>query len=661
MQTKTIVSTLILAASVLAACTAAPAAPGTGGAAQTAPPATAAPATEAPATAVPATEAPTAEPTKAPEPTAAAAVTGTTAMTATTAVTTTAATTTTTAAAPAMPAVKNTLTITLRKGLKWSDGSDVTSKDLVGNYNIIWAQGGSTWAYLADVVAKDAQTVDFLISNPSPRALRLILSSNNVLPYSVYGKFMDQAADFRKNNVKLDSDAVKKFVDALTAFKPDKPVVAGPMVVDPASVTEAQLEMVKNPSGYNADKVGFDKLTVYFGETQQVMPFILSNDQDYSSNAYTPANIKAINDNGAYQIIGGPTGTGPGIWFNESVKPLDNADVRRAFAYVIDRTENAQVALGIAAKPLKYMAGFTDLAVESWLSKDQIAKLNPYNKDLAKAEALLSGAGYKKGGDGVFADGAGKKLEFELAVPSDFSDWFGSAENAAQQLTKFGIKTTVRGYPSAERGQLRKEAKYQLLMDLSIRYNYPHPVASFDYYMGKAYNSPDVDGTSKGYNFPVQQKGMDGKEVSYRDLIAAASTGFDKAPQQDAIANLAYIVNDQLPVLALFERYATDPIDGKTRVTGWLPLDNKLYLNNQGDNYVMYQFINGGLKPSGDVKEFKSSYPFVQPPKGNFNKFSDDYMDLGSMMEPLQFPPLFFYMWTDGKYEPMLAEKYEIK
>ena len=323
----------------------------------------------------------------------------------------------------------------------------------------------------------------------------------------------------------------------------------------------------------------------------------------------------------------------------------------------------AKVALGIAGKALKYMAGFTDLAVESWLSKDEIAKRNPYAKDWKKAEGLLNSVGYKKDADGVFADSAGKKLEFEMAVPSDFSDWFGAAENAAEQLNKFGIKITVRGYNSSERGKIRKEASYQIIVDLSIRYNYPHPVASFDYVMGKAYNSPDVDGSSKGYNFPVLQKGPDGKEVNYRDLIAAAGSGFDKEPQKAAIASLAYIVNDQLPVLALFERYATDPIDTKTRVEGWLPLDNKLYLNNQGDNYIAYQFLNGTLKPTAAnaAKEFKSSYPYPQPPKGNNNAFSDDYYDLGSMMGLVENPPLFFYMWADGQYEPMLAEKYEIK
>ena len=67
----------------------------------------------------------------------------------------------------------NILTIKLRQGLKWSDGADVTAKDLVGTYNIYWLQANSVWSLLKDVVAVDDHTVDFQISNPSPRTSAL--------------------------------------------------------------------------------------------------------------------------------------------------------------------------------------------------------------------------------------------------------------------------------------------------------------------------------------------------------------------------------------------------------------------------------------------------------------------------------------------------------
>jgi peptide/nickel transport system substrate-binding protein len=65
--------------------------------------------------------------------------------------------------------------------------------------------------------------------------------------------------------------------------------------------------------------------------------------------------------------------------------------------------------------------------------------------DLAKAEEILTGIGFTRDSDGVWMDETGKRLEFELSAPAEFADWSAAAENLAQQLTDFGIKTSFRG------------------------------------------------------------------------------------------------------------------------------------------------------------------------------------------------------------------------
>src|SRR5919199_869289 len=55
------------------------------------------------------------------------------------------------------------LTLTLKQGIKWSDGTPFNSKDVVGTYNILWAEDDSTWAALSDVVARDDNTIDFMV------------------------------------------------------------------------------------------------------------------------------------------------------------------------------------------------------------------------------------------------------------------------------------------------------------------------------------------------------------------------------------------------------------------------------------------------------------------------------------------------------------------
>ncbi len=624
MRTYKLLTVLVLLAMLLGAC------------AQATPTAepTAVPATEEP-TAVPATEEPTAVPTEAA-----------------------------TEAAPLPEGVVNILTIKMREGQKWSDGTDLTAKDLVGTYNIYWLQQASVWSYLKDVVAVDDYTVEFWISSASPRALRLILRSNQPAPYSQYAKWMDDAGKLRADGKTADSDEGKALLDDLYAFKPENAVVYGPFVIDPATVTEAQLELVKNPTGYNADKIAFEKILLYWGETAASVPLVLANEIDYSTHGYTPSDVEAFQAIPNLKVLSGPTGTGPGLWFNNNVYPLNKKEVRQAFAYIIDREENATVAMGPAGRAVKYMAGFTDLQVEAWLDADVVAKLNPYNKDWTKAEELLTAAGCTKGSDGIWVDDKGNKMAFELWVPADFADWLGAAENAAQQLNAFGIAATVRGYPSAERPTTQKEGKYQILVDLSLYYNPPHPHTSFNYFLNTPRNNPEATDGLVGMNWPWKQTAPDGTEVYIPDLLKAASAGLDFTAQRPAVATLAQILNEELPVLALFERYSTDVVNEGTRVTGWRPFDDPIYKNNQADLYIGIQLLEGELKPSdtGDGT-FHTIYPYPQPPNFDFNYFTENSLPglAGNPSYNVQYPPLFYYMWADATYVPAVAEGYTLR
>lgn len=576
------------------------------------------------------------------------------------------------ALAPSTPVatrpVVSTLRIKLRPNIKWSDGSDLAAQDFVGGYDILWAQGDPIWESLSDVVAADATTLEFRLAiEPSPGDLRTFLRAVQTGSRSQYGALMDRARALRQSGAALDSEQVKQLVADLEAFAPEDAATYGPFKIDPASVTEAQMELVKHPQGFRADQVGFEKIVLFYGETTASVPLVLAGELDYSSHGYTPSDITAFEQLPNVEIIRGPTGTGPAIWFNQSIAPLDKKELRQAFAHIIDRAENAQVALGAAGKPVQYMAGFSDLLVPQWLSESTISGLNQYPPDPAKAEALLTGIGFTKGDDGGWLDDRGQPLAFELAVPSDFADWLGAAENAAQQLNAFGIRVTVRGYPSSERATMLSEARYQLLVDFGMLTTPPHPSSAFRFYMTDAFfnaNNPTAATGAKGLNWPWQQRAPDGSTIDVKDYIEQSAQGTDSASQQRFVEPLAQIYNDQLPVVALFERYSNDPINTSARVTGWLPLDDKIYQNNQGaDNYIAIQMLDGTLKPSttGDGS-FRTSYPYPQPPNYSLNFFTVNSLqqNVGYPSANLLYPPLFWYMSADAEYVPAVAESYEL-
>lgn len=581
------------------------------------------------------------------------------------AATTEASNPTATTARPAPKPTTNILTVKLRPGLTWSDGSPLTAQDLAGTYDLYWATQNGSWDFLNEVSATDETTVEFQLTTPSLSGLRLLLRTFQPAPRSQYARWMDQARTLRRQSRDPERDEVKQLVDELYAFKPDEAVVYGPYKLDSASITEAQLQLVKNPGGYNADKVGFERLIVYQGETAASVPLMLAGQLDYSTHAYTPSDLAAFAQLPNVQIIRGPNGTGPGLWFNQSVAPLNRKEVRQAFAYIIDRQENARVALGDAAQPIQKLAGFPDAAVDQWLSPEAAARLNGYPNDHTRAASLLAGLGFTKDASGTWIDEQNNPLAFEIAVPADFADWLAAAENAAQQLTAFGIPTTVRGYQSAERADMQKEGGYQILMDLSTYYIPPYPFASYRYMLDAPRNAPTgVDGDT-GMNWSWDQTTPDGKPVNVVELIDGAATGLDLDAQKPYVEQLALLVNAELPILPLFERYSTDPINTADRVTGWLPLEHPIYQNNQGsDNYISIQLLDGTLKPvAGADGTFRTSFPYPQPPNYDLNFFSANSLtqSLGYPAADLLYPPLFWYMFAEQEYAPEIAERYELR
>ncbi len=555
-----------------------------------------------------------------------------------------------------------TLTVNLKKGLKWSDGTPFTAQDIVGTYNIFWAQQGASWSYLVDVMAKDDHTVDFILSEVSAKVIYYILDTNIIRPYTPYAEFADEAAKLRAAGVDPESDEVKALLEQLNTFRPEDYIVSGPFKIAPEMVTESQLIMEKNPNGYNADEIEFDTVTMFYGETDQVVPLVMSGDVDYATHAFTPAQEEAFPP--AVDIVRSPTGFGPGLWFNQALPIFQKTQVRQAIAYVIDREENGVIAMGKSGEAIEYMAGFPDSAVPEWLSSDTIAKLDFYEQDWDKAEALLTSAGFVKDNKGNWLDAEGEVLSFEISVPDGWIDFVNTALNAADQLREFGMKVSVRTYPAENRFNVQKDAEYDILVDVGIIFSPPHPYRSFEFALTPPFNNPNDKGEARGMNWAYTTNAPDGEQVTVAELIRQAALGMDPAKQKPYIETLALTVNEQLPILYLWERLNNNPINTQS-VNGWPDLQDDIYNNQGSDNFVAVMLLNGTLYPSdrNSKKDFGSAWPYPQPPLGHFNLFTSDSLpvNVGVVAYPLQFPPLFWYRWTDAKYVPVLAESYELK
>lgn len=479
--------------------------------------------------------------------------------------------------------------VTLRQA-SWSDGAPVTANDVVATFNVGRLFNWTVFNYVDTVTATDDSTVEFHMSKPSTLVTRLVLTTN-IRSAATYGAISEKVAAVVEAGSDKESDDWKALLQEATEFRPESQVVSGPYTIDPATITDASLTMTLVPTAWNADKVAFGTIILYNGETPTVTPLVLSGDVDYATHGFPPATEMEYQAQGI-RIIRAPTYSGPAIYFNHDIAPFDKKEFRQALAYSIKRDENGTVSLGESGVSHKYMVGISDNLVPNWIDNDTLGQLNTYDYDLAKAEELLTGIGFTKGADGAWADDTGKPVEFELMVPAEFADWSAAAENAAQQLNNAGFKVTVRGVQFQQADKDRLAGNFTVAIGGWGAGN-PHPTFSYQTPLFR-YNYIEST-TGKGMNFPMTQT-FNGEEIDLQALIVDSALGLDEETQKAAVAQVAVVFNDLLPLVPLWERYGNNPaLD--VRVTGYPADGDPIYKNAvYGDNFVVLMIQDGTLQ-----------------------------------------------------------------
>jgi peptide/nickel transport system substrate-binding protein len=482
--------------------------------------------------------------------------------------------------------------VTLRKGAKWSDGSEFTSKDVITTFNLLRLQEQLAWNYLGSVEPDDEYNLTFKMKDPSTVVERLVLRER-IRANSVYGEWSQKAQDLFDSGTDSGSKEFRDLRTEFEGFKPEQMVVTGPFNIDKKSITESQLTMNKVDTAWNADQTDLEKMVIYNGETPAVTPLVLSKDIDYATHGFPIATEKSFEDQGI-RIIRAPTYSGPALYFNYAkIKAVADTKVRQAIAKAINMDENGTVSLAKSAKRSQYMTGVSDVLIKDWVSEDDLAGMDSYEYDPDKAASEFEALGFKKDGD-VWVSPEGERMEYELGAPAEFADWSAAAKNLGDQLTKFGIKTTVRTVTFTQWDPRLLDGDFEMGIN-AWGQGQPHPVYSFEYPL-LTYN---VDASGGGIQFDLTQNTESLGKVDLHKLVIQSASGLDKGEQKATVTKLAKAFNELLPVIPLWERYGNNPaLDGE-RVTGWLPDSDPIYQNSPyEDSFTVEMILDGTLKPA---------------------------------------------------------------
>jgi peptide/nickel transport system substrate-binding protein len=493
---------------------------------------------------------------------------------------------------------EDTLHVSLIEGAVWSNGDPFTAQDVIDTFDILRLQNTTVWRFLEDTEAIDDTTVAFYLTEPSTTVLRRILREVGIRPSAIYGEYAQRVRDMVEEGLTSEDAEWSSLLQEFNEFRPGETIVLGPYQIDINSITEAQLTLNKVETSYWADVVQFDRLVNFNGETPDITPLVLAGNVDYATHGFPPATERQYIDQGI-RIIRAPLFTGPALYFNHNIYPLNVKEFRQALAYAIDRDENGFVSLGQSGRRQMYMTGFSDNLVANWLTEETQAELDQYDFDRDQASAILEDLGFSRNAQGNWLDDQGNALSFTLTAPAEFADWSAAAENVAQQLTDFGIPTTFRGVNFQQHPVDVRAGDFELaIRDWGTGNPHPHFAYNVNFNSYNRTGGEQAVTVGPGMDFPlVQEVEALGAEVDLRAMTDESALGSDQAAQAEIINDLALAYNELLPQIPLWERYGNNPVP-EIRVTGWPEDDDPVYLNGPGaDPFTFVLLITGVLRP----------------------------------------------------------------
>jgi len=327
-----------------------------------------------------------------------------------------------------------TLTMTIRGGVKWSDGSPFSANDVVYTFNALKGDSAidlnALWASdqgpLTSVVLQGSNQVVFTFNAPAQSYFYYVADQTPIIPQHIWSA-LDQS--------KLDSNA------------DTSPVGTGPYLM--SNCSQDNIKYLRNTT-YWQSKPGHPVPQV----AEVDYPAFLSNTSAnlYLAQGSAQWGAQYIPNIQSYYISKSPSTRH--YWFpptlNVSLFPnltnplLGNLAVRQAIAMAIDRSQVSQRGES-GYEPAANQTGIVLPTYKSWYEKS----LDTLTYDPTKAEQTLQGAGFTKGSDGIYANAQGQKLSFTIKSISGYTDWDQSLQVITQELKAVGIDVTVQDETSS--------------------------------------------------------------------------------------------------------------------------------------------------------------------------------------------------------------------
>jgi peptide/nickel transport system substrate-binding protein len=427
------------------------------------------------------------------------------------------------------------LTFTIRNGVKWNDGTPMTAADVAFTFNLMkkfpTLDLNSAWSVLSSVTQQGNKVV--------------MTFKNAAVPYFYY--IADQTPIVPQHIWSTIANPVS-YADA-------NPVGTGAFTVNPCSAQN--ITYVANPHYWQPGEPKLAKV---------LYPAFTSNDP---ANTYLATGQAQWGSQFIPNIESFYTSKSPDnhYWFppianvtlipNLTVPGLNNAAVRQAMAYAIDRNRVSQIG-EYGYEPPANQTGIVTPTFSSWEDTSAASQYD-YGYNPAKAKQILTSAGFKMGSNGIFASPSGKPLSFTVINIGGYSDWVASMQVIQQDLKTVGIQITTDNLSQNDFLSRLYNGDYQLAYN--NQQGGPSPYYEFRQWLYSANSAPigkQAASNWERYSNPATDA-----------LINQYATTTSKAQQQQIVDQLQQVLLKDVPFIPVTEEVAWYQYN-TSKFTGWV-------------------------------------------------------------------------------------------
>jgi peptide/nickel transport system substrate-binding protein len=451
-----------------------------------------------------------------------------------------------------------TLTLTIRKGVKFSDGKPMTAADVAFSFNLL--KNNSTLTPVA------APPVPLSATAPNPTTAVLTFSQPEYANLFLIGGMYVVPQHIWQN------------VASPSTFADPDPVGTGPYVVSQFSAQKYTL--TQNQKYWQKSKVHVPSIIFpNYVSNDTANPALSSGVIDYAGNDVSNVQSNFLDKSADFHTW---TSKQPWfsdnnvvtLWLNTTRAPLNDPKVRLAISAGIDR-QQLSVQGETGYEPPATSSGGLLLPIDSKLLDSTYSNDIKPASDPATVTSMLKGDGWSKV-NGKWTKN-GKTIKFSIEDPSAYTDYATDAQLIATQLNNLGFDVSFKGVEATQ-------------------WYADYPVGNFDAMIHWSNQGPNpyyyfqnwIDNTqSAAIGKPAAGDFGRFSSPQAEAALAQFASSNDPATQQTALNSLQQIVSTQAPVIPLLYGAAWYEYSTK-HYTGWPtagnqynnPVPNSPYLLN---------------------------------------------------------------------------------